>query len=378
MGNNYYKDNTSVNQDSLRIKRLDNAINEYKKIQKLKSNSKLEGISDEDARKIFQASINKPKISEVNPDNRTEKQRKIDTKYYEDVTNPSLKQQVVEATQLPLRYLANPLKITGDLAQTIAPKSALAKDLPNTSNDRYEYRKSQLKPNQSISTSITRSLNESAPLVRDAALNLGLPETTVGKTGQAMKEVYKDYKTLKTLPRQTKLGAAKMTYYRNAPWTWKPSPSSYYRTGKGEEFLNDVINTGKIRAISEQAPKTTSMLLRKKFPESDTYWSKGVPLDKKYGTQNYGTHVIEQSTNTPFIHAVNQRTRQLGFAENPDFDFNLTHKIEQYVKPRQSYGYNAKGEIEMSLGTPLDYTRNTKLLKPHWFYGYKEYKPKLK
>lgn len=175
--------------------------------------------------------------------------------------------------------------------------------------------------------------------------------------------------------------------YRVNPWAFKPNPESYYRMGEGRKFIDDVLETNKIRAYNENsyanlrdAGKISGIredgkivLKAKTFPESDTYWSKGVPLDGRYASQNYGNYMIEASNDIPFIHSVNQRTKQKGFREAPDVNYNSTHSKGTYVKPRQSYGYNIEGNIEPSIGTPLEYNSDLiKLYEPHWLKGYKE------
>jgi len=171
------------------------------------------------------------------------------------------------------------------------------------------------------------------------------------------------------------------------PW----NKENYYRTGKGRKFVEDVVETGKIRAYNEnsyinqqKAGKVNGIrdaetgkisLKAKDFPEMDTYFAKGTPLDGRYGKQYYGDHVIEVSNEVPFVKAVNQRTKQTGFWDNPDAEYNSTHRTGEYVKPRQSYAYDAEGKIKPSTGTPLQYDPDkVKLYEPHWWKGYKEVK----
>jgi hypothetical protein len=170
---------------------------------------------------------------------------------------------------------------------------------------------------------------------------------------------------------------AKIAYYNNAPWTWHPDPAKYYRAGHGREFIDDVVNTGEIAArdIDFRPPRTPGsgpIILKKSYPEGDTYWAKGAPLDGRYGSQYYGDHIIEASNDIPFVKAVNQKTKQAGFWDNPDVNYNDTHKKYQYVKPRQSYGIR-NGKISPSEGTPLEYNEQQfKLFEPDWLRGYKE------
>jgi hypothetical protein len=175
--------------------------------------------------------------------------------------------------------------------------------------------------------------------------------------------------------------------YKINPWAFKPNPKSYYRMGEGREFIDDVLETNKIRAYNKnsyvnqrEAGKLSGrkegdeiFIMVKHFPEADTYWSKGVPLDGRYASKNYGDHMIEASNDIPFIHSVNQRTKQKGFVDSPDVNYNSTHSEGDFVKPRQSYDYDAEGNIKSSLGTPLEYNPELiKLYEQHWLKGYKE------
>jgi hypothetical protein len=174
--------------------------------------------------------------------------------------------------------------------------------------------------------------------------------------------------------------------YKLNPYAFKPNPEAYYRMGKGKSFIDDVLETNKIRANNENsysnlraAGKISGLredgkivLKAKTFPEADTYWAKGVPLDGRYASQNYGDYMIEASNEIPFIHAVNQRTKQKGFWDAPDVNYNNTHTRGNYVKPRQSYDYDIEGKIKPSIGTPLEYNPDLiKLYKPSWLKGYK-------
>ena len=181
--------------------------------------------------------------------------------------------------------------------------------------------------------------------------------------------------------------AAIQNTYKYNPWAFKPNPESYYRMGKGRKFIDDVLETNKIRAYNENSYANLRadgkisgiredgeiLLKAKTFPEPDTYWSKGVPLDGRYAPQKYGDYMIEASNDIPFINSVNQRTKQKGFWDAPDVNYNATHNTGNYVKPRQSYGYNIEGNIKTSIGTPLEYNSDLiKLYEPHWLKGYKE------
>jgi len=62
------------------------------------------------------------------------------------------------------------------------------------------------------------------------------------------------YGASKVIPKAAKLAEdAARSYYQKAPWTWKPDPNNYYRAGYGKEFLDDVVNTGKVRAYNKNS-----------------------------------------------------------------------------------------------------------------------------
>ena len=197
-------------------------------------------------------------------------------------------------------------------------------------------------------------------------------------------------KALPTVARQAGRYVTTQTPLKNTwklnPRAFKPNPNNYYRMGEGKSFIDDVLQTNKIRAYNENsyaslraAGKISGLredgkivLKAKAFPEADTYWAKGVPLDGRYASQNYGNYMIEASNEIPFIHAVNQRTKQKGFWDAPDVNYNISHTKGNYVKPRQSYDYNIEGKITPSIGTPLEYNPNLiKLYKQDWLRGYK-------
>lgn len=109
-------------------------------------------------------------------DTRTERERKIDQEYTESVLNPSISTQIGEAFQKPLRWLANPVKGVGDIVSAIAPNSALAKDLPNTNEDVFEYRKKQLSPYTSGKEKLKNKKNEARDLTINSLINAGIME----------------------------------------------------------------------------------------------------------------------------------------------------------------------------------------------------------
>ncbi len=109
-------------------------------------------------------------------DTRNEQQRKTDKEYTESVLNPSISRQIGETFQKPLRWLANPVKGVGDIVSAIAPNSALAKDLPNTNEDIFEYRKKQLSPYTSGKEKLKNKINEARDLTINSLVNAGTME----------------------------------------------------------------------------------------------------------------------------------------------------------------------------------------------------------
>lgn len=124
-------------------------------------------------------------------DTRTEQQRKRAQEYTESVLNPSISTQIGEALQKPLRWLADPVKGVGDIVSAIAPNSALAKNLPNTNEDVFEYRKKQLNPYTSNKEKINNTINEAVPLTSQALLNILPVEAAAGNMIKSSKNLIK-------------------------------------------------------------------------------------------------------------------------------------------------------------------------------------------
>lgn len=109
-------------------------------------------------------------------DTRTDQERKIAQEYTESVLNPSIRTQIGESFQKPLRWTANPVKGVGDIVSAIAPNSALAKDLPNTNAETFEYRKKRLNPYISNKEKINNAINEARDLTINSLINAGTME----------------------------------------------------------------------------------------------------------------------------------------------------------------------------------------------------------
>ena len=125
----------------------------------------------EEARKFFQE--NNPVIKQ---DNRSNYQKKVDGEYTDEVFNPSITTQLGEIPQKILRWANSPSKMAGDLINSIMPKSALAKELPNTNKDVFEYRKEILDPNKTFTEKIGHSIKTGTDLASGGLLNIGMLE----------------------------------------------------------------------------------------------------------------------------------------------------------------------------------------------------------
>lgn len=160
--------------------------------------------------------------------------------------------------------------------------------------------------------------------------------------------------TAKTI-RKNILGKLKNTYYNKAPWTFKPNRNYYYRVGD-KSLIDDVKKSGVI--------KTDGVV----FPEHETYFSKGVPLDGNYNSAGgiYGNFMIEVSDQTPFIGKSMGTITQQGLKRdlsNINYNFNSTHNLTEYVVPKQSFTQQQ----------PLVFNKEQmSLYKPNWFFGYKK------
>lgn len=170
---------------------------------------------------------------------------------------------------------------------------------------------------------------------------------------------------------------ASEAYYRTAPWTFKPNPDNYYRVGIGRGFVDDVFESGKIRAVSDTKPGPNSILLKKTFAPEDTYFSKGVPL-RLYGFRKKNSYLIEADNSVPFLRYVNGRLREKMDQSNyKDLSFNEGHKIGDYVIPKQARVLDKEllkipdKNALIHSNAPLDYNpQQFKLYKKHWFKGY--------
>lgn len=124
-------------------------------------------------------------------DIRTDQERKRAQEYTESVLNPSISTQIDEALQKPLRWIADPVKVVGDLVSSVAPNSPLAKDLPNTNEETFEYRKKQLNPYISNKEKINNTINEAIPLATWGLLNVLPAEAAAGNMLKSGKNLIK-------------------------------------------------------------------------------------------------------------------------------------------------------------------------------------------
>ena len=97
-------------------------------------------------------------------------------KIQEEIENPGFITQFGEALQLPLRYLANPFKLLGDITNTINPNAPINSLFPNTQQDRYNYRKKTLDPFIDNNERISNIQTEVLPLVTNSLINAGTLE----------------------------------------------------------------------------------------------------------------------------------------------------------------------------------------------------------
>lgn len=140
--------------------------------------------------------INPKEQAVLRADTRTEQERNIARKYADAVFNPSIGQQITEGVQLGLRYAANPLKGVGDFVNTYAPNSNIAKDLPTTNEDRFEYRKKQLSPYSSPKEKLKNLVDESRDLTINSLINAGTLEAGFAMprslTNSTMTNIFKE------------------------------------------------------------------------------------------------------------------------------------------------------------------------------------------
>jgi hypothetical protein len=162
-------------------------------------------------------------------DTRTEQQRKRAQEYTESVLNPSISTQIGEALQKPLRWLADPVKGVGDIVSAIAPNSALAKNLPNTNEDVFEYRKKQLNPYTSNKEKINNTINEAVPLTNQALLNILPVEAAAGNMIKSSKNLIKP--------------ASKLSKSKYAPSNAKYNLDNYISIND-DEFIEKILLKG--------------------------------------------------------------------------------------------------------------------------------------
>ena len=120
-------------------------------------------------------------------DTRSDEERRISQEYAYNISNPSVRQQVIEGIQKIGRWTADPLKGFGDIVGTFAPNTDLAKSLPNTNEEILEYRKKQLNPYISTEERLSNLSNEALPLANWSMLNAlpGAATTNILKSGKS-------------------------------------------------------------------------------------------------------------------------------------------------------------------------------------------------
>lgn len=217
-----------------------------------------------------------PDIPVLRADTRTDTERKIDKDYTDKVLNPSINQQIAEGLQKPLRWVADPVKGVGDIISAVAPKSALAQDLPNTSEDSFEYRKKQLNPYTSGKEKVVNTINESLPLTTMATLNSLPIEAVGGNMLKAGKKVVKNSYT-------------KFSDFKN--------DNEFFRIIVGDDAFNDIVSSGKVRTNYGHKPKTTSGIDLSNRGTLYPSFSKGSP-SLEYAGANPEHYIIRTSDNS--------------------------------------------------------------------------------
>lgn len=240
-------------------------------------------------------------------DTRTKRQRKIDQEYTESVLNPSIRTQIGEAFQKPLRWLADPIKGAGDIVSAIAPKSALAKDLPNTNEDIFEHRKKQLNPHTSNKEKINNTINEAVSLTNWASLNILPVEAAAGnmiKSGKnlikpASKVLNKTDDVVKNLPKleQTPLDFKIEDVFKNISPTERKNMEI---VKKGNAYFKELDNPESLKRLKEFGEEYDIDLLDA-YKKAEERWDYGTNIGghskfkvKKTDEDWYGLSTIDR------------------------------------------------------------------------------------
>ncbi len=240
-------------------------------------------------------------------DTRTEQQRKIAQEYTESVLNPSISRQIGEAFQKPLRWLADPIKGAGDIVSAIAPKSALAKDLPNTNEDIFEHRKKQLNPHTSNKEKINNTINEAVSLTNWASLNILPVEAAAGnmiKSGKnlikpASKVLNKTDDVVKNLPKleQTPLDFKIEDVFKNISPTERKNMEI---VKKGNAYFKELDNPESLKRLKEFGEEYDIDLLDA-YKKAEERWDYGTNIGghskfkvKKTDEDWYGLSTIDR------------------------------------------------------------------------------------
>lgn len=133
-------------------------------------------------------------------------------------------------------------------------------------------------------------------------------------------------------------------YNSNLSWITKPNKDNYFRTVRTKDALEDVIDTGIIRAKSKILKDYDPYAyLSKVFPNSAPYFAKGRPMNGKYNLTNFGDYIIEVSNKHPFVGSVNMKVREPSFNrymfDAINADFNKHHSIDTWVVPKETLEY---------------------------------------
>lgn len=112
------------------------------------------------------------KEPKFNSDTRSRSEVKADQVLTDRVNNPTFGDMLIEAGQAPLRYMAEPSKLIGDMVSQFNPNT----NLPTTIQDGRNQRQVRLSNNISNEDKLNYSVNTSANLGKEALLNAGLLE----------------------------------------------------------------------------------------------------------------------------------------------------------------------------------------------------------
>jgi len=320
-------------------------------------NSNLIGITREDIPQY------NPGQTFIGPDNRTDQERKIAQEYTESVLNPSIRTQIGEAFQKPLRWAADPVKVVGDLVSSFAPNSPLAKDLPNTNAETFEYRKKQLNPYISNKEKRNNTFNEAIPLTNLALLNILPVEAATGnmiKSGKNLiKPVSKVVDKVDDITENLKHLEYAKNYYSNYGYHIPENLAEIAKNSKlTDEIIQGLVNQHNtfVRGVStnwdEIAKKNPDILRHLEGKGIDyinnpqaaaEYMSTHVPIQTGYGRVGLNENVFREGKDA--IYTSNSIPTAEGY----------TYGDGYIVKVKRPTDFSSKNRIDWINNNKLDY-----------------------